>query len=465
MTVSNLRGGLTLACASLLLLAGCVEDEPVIKPKPQPSPYDIVAHMRPGGDATTNMSSSKAFGQPVDGMTDVENDKFDHGDYIFEHHFVPYGSTMAGLGPLYNNSSCDQCHPNEGRAPFPRNLNSRTGFFFRISSGNDPVYGPIGVPGFGAQLQQNAIDGVTPEIQFHVKYEDKVEVYDDGTKVVLHRPEYSFSSPRIPLPASYMTSPRIGMPTYGLGLLEAIPEEEILSHADPYDRDNDGISGKPNYVWDNEFQKVRLGRFGWKANTSSVMEQTCQAFVNDMGLTNRLYPVEEDWDRVGDGDLTTYEVPDDVLDAVVFYGRTLAVPAPRGLDRPEVQEGYRLFDEVGCSKCHVQIMHTGETDVAALSNQTIYCYTDMLLHDMGEDLADNRPDHLADGHEWKTRPLWGIGLTYPVSRYEFYLHDGRARTLEQAILWHGGEADHVKRKFKALSKDQRDAVISFLEAL
>ena len=452
---------IAIACGALTLtLAGC-RQEPAV----EPDPYDIVAHLRPGGAASTNMSSSKAYGQPVDGMTEEQTRMFDHGDYIFEHQFVPSGDVMSGLGPLYNNHTCAQCHPNEGRAPFPRNLNQPSGFFLRISSGNDPVYGHIGVPGFGAQLQQLAIDGVKPEAKFHVEWSEKVEVYDDGTKVVLHRPTFSISDTRIPLPAYYMLSPRIGMPTYGLGLLEAIPEEEILSHADPYDKDNDGISGKPNYVWDSEYKKVRIGRFGWKANTSSVMEQTCQAFVNDMGLTNRLYPVEEDWDRQGDGDPTTYEVPDDVLDAVVFYGRTLAVPAPRGLDRPVVKKGYKLFDEIGCAKCHVPTMHTGQTDVAALSGQTIYCYTDMLLHDMGEDLADNRPDHLADGHEWKTRPLWGIGLTYPVNRYEFYLHDGRARSLEQAILWHGGEADHVKRKFKALSKDDRDAILAFLRAL
>lgn len=451
-------GILALACSPLFVSCGGGN----VKEK---APYDIVAAMRPGGDATVNMSSSKAYGQPVNGLTEEQAAQFTRGDHFFENPFVSGGPVMTGLGPLYNNSSCDACHPNEGRAPFPKNLNTLTGFFLRISSGNNPVYGPIATPGFGGQLQQNAIRGVKPEVKFNVRFEQKVETYFDGTKVILHRPIYSLSDPYIPLPEGYMLSPRIGMPTYGLGLLEAIPESEILAYADPDDKDGDGISGRPNYVWDNVTQSVRLGRFGWKANTSSVHEQTAQAFVNDMGLSNALYPVEEDHNRVGDGDPSKYELPDNVLADVVFYGRTLAVPAPRGLDRPDVQKGYRLFDEVGCTKCHVPSMKTGQTDVAALSNQTIYAYSDMLLHDMGEELADHRPDHLADGYEWKTRPLWGIGLTYAVNRYEFYLHDGRARTLEQAILWHGGEAENIKAKFKQLSKEERDCVIKFLQAL
>lgn len=459
----HLSSALIIGCLSL---SACSDDSGP-KEKPLPDPYDLVLARRPGGDATTDNNTSGAYSQPVDGLTEVEDYRHAHGDRLFETNFVAKGNPIqAGLGPLYNNNSCINCHQKEGRAPFPANLNARSGFFLRISVGNDPINGPIGAPGFGGQLQQLAVTGYTPECKFAVRYEEKKEIYGDGTEVILRKPIYSVYDTYIPLPAGYMTSPRIGMPVFGLGLLEAIPEETILSYADPYDKDGDGISGRPNYVMNGETKKTMLGRFGWKANASTVLDQCAQAFVNDMGLTSYVYPVEASADQTN---ADPYEVKEEIsrveLDAVAFYARTLAVPSPRGLETKTVKHGAQLFTDLGCAKCHVPTMDTGDSDIKALAHQTIYAYTDMLLHDMGEDLADNRPDFLATGHEWKTRPLWGIGLTYTVNGYEYYLHDGRAHTLEEAILWHGGEADKVKEKFKALKKSDRDAVITFLKAL
>lgn len=463
----------------LLLLPACGSD--TIQPKEEGSdpddllakgaPYDITLHQFPGGkNGTVLMQSSQAYGQPFPALSEEEVDQFNRGDLVFEGTFVqsgPMNKVRGGLGPLYNNNACINCHQNEGRPPFPRDLNTLSGFFLRVSSGNDPIYGPIGTPGFGGQLQQLANGGFQPEVKFRVEYTNLVRTYPDGTKVTLRKPKYSVYDTYIPFPSEAMLSPRIGMTMYGLGLLEAIPEETILSYADPDDLDGDGISGRPNYVYHAPTDEVLLGRFGWKANTATVLDQTCQAAVNDMGLTNRIYRTHQD-DRIKGVEApegAPYELPDHQLDNMVFYARTLAVPAPRGLNRPEVKRGAARFKDLGCDKCHVPSMQTGQSDIKVLSNQTIYAYTDMLLHDMGEELSDHRPDHGATGHEWKTRPLWGIGLNYTVNNYENYLHDGRARTIEEAILWHGGEAEEIRLKFMALPKAQRDEVITFPNAL
>ena len=475
----RLFSGALLALVALCCLPGCSHDS--IEPRGGASstddllakgePYDISLHQFPGGkNGTVFMQSSKAYGQPFPALSDEEEDQFNRGDLIFEGTFVqsgPMNTVRPGLGPLYNNNACINCHQNEGRPPFPRDLNTLSGFFLRVSSGNDPIYGPIGTPGFGGQLQQLANGGFKPEVKFRVEYTDLVRTYADGTKVTLRKPKYSVYDTYIPFPSDAMLSPRIGMTMYGLGLLEAIPEETILSYADPDDLDGDGISGRPNYVYHTPTGEVLIGRFGWKANTATVLDQTCQAAVNDMGLTNRIYPTHQD-DRIKDvkaPDGKPYELPDHQLDNMVFYARTLAVPAPRGLNRLDVRRGAARFKDLGCDKCHVPSMTTGTSDIKVLSNQVIYAYTDMLLHDMGEELSDHRPDHGAYGHEWKTRPLWGIGLNYTVNNYENYLHDGRARTIEEAILWHGGEAKEIRLKFMALPKQQRDEVITFLKAL
>jgi CxxC motif-containing protein (DUF1111 family) len=237
--------------------------------------------------------------------------------------------------------------------------------------------------------------------------------------------------------------------------LEAIPEADIVQQADPDDRNGDGISGRPNRVWDVVQQAPMLGRFGWKANTPTLLQQSAAAYANDMGVTNPLFPAAD-----GPQDINM-----ETLTAAAVYVQTLAVPARTLLDDPRVQRGERLFAQANCTACHLSTWRTGEHQIPALANQTIHPYTDLLLHDMGAELADGRPDFEADGREWRTPPLWGIGLAQTVLPYSSFLHDGRARTLEEAILWHGGEAELAKETFRTLSAANREALIWFLRSL
>jgi CxxC motif-containing protein (DUF1111 family) len=241
---------------------------------------------------------------------------------------------------------------------------------------------------------------------------------------------------------------------FGLGLLEAIPEATLLALADPDDVDGDGISGHPNMVWNGELQTTQIGRFGAKANVGTLREQTAGAFVNDMGLTNKLFP-EPDGMR---------DVNDDQLDQTTFFVSTLAVPIA-GPRNTEARRGRELFDDFQCASCHVPTLETGDHPIAQLAHQTIHPYTDLLLHDVGDELTDSRQDFLATGEEWRTPPLWGLGLVQIVDPQATFLHDGRARTLEEAILWHGGEADAASEAFRTADQRDRAALIAFLKSL
>jgi CxxC motif-containing protein (DUF1111 family) len=271
----------------------------------------------------------------------------------------------------------------------------------------------------------------------------------------------------MPLPSDVMYSPRIAPPVFGLGLLEGISESDILALADPADANGDGISGKANYSYDISKQRITLGRFGWKAATPSVLQQTAGAYHQDMGITSYLFPNESSAGQSNNNDLVPEkEISDSLLEAVAHYVRTLAVPARRGVNDPEVMHGKQLFNSIGCASCHTPSFTTSTNMAfAEISNQRIFPYTDMLLHDMGEGLADNRPDHLADGYEWRTAPLWGIGLTAVVNGHNNYMHDGRARSFEEAILWHGGEGEASKNAFVNLNAEDREALVAFLFSL
>lgn len=320
-----------------------------------------------------------------------------------------------------------------------------------VSLGNAPS-----VPGIGTQIQDQGVYGYAPEAQVQIQWQEQSGTYGDGTLYTLRSPILQIiRTDGQPLSPDIMTSPRIPSPVFGLGLLEAIPEQTILDLADPDDRNQDGISGHPNYVWDVVQQTEMLGRFGWKANNPTLLQQTASAYVNDMGVTSPLFPET-------DG---SSEVNANTLKTATVYVQTLAVPARTLLDDPQVQQGEQLFISANCAACHVQTLHTGDHDIPALVNQTIQAYTDLLLHDMGTRLADHRPDFQATGLEWRTPPLWGIGLTQTVLPYSSYLHDGRARSLEEAILWHGGEAEASKEAFRSLSEGDRTALVRFLKSL
>ncbi|SFU29012.1 CxxC motif-containing protein, DUF1111 family [Pustulibacterium marinum] len=422
-----------------------------------------------GGATTVYLTSSNAFSTPASNLSGEDLDLHLFGDVEFEAAFVTAPAEVnGGIGTIFNNTSCISCHPKDGRSAFPTNINSLSGFFLRISAeGTDEHGGPNPMTGYGTQVQNQAIFGYEPEAKFQVSYTQIVETLADGTEVVLQKPNYNLVENYIPFESTPLLSPRLAPPVFGLGLLEAISETSILVNEDVNDVDGDGISGKANYVFDASTQSMQLGRFGWKANTASILEQCAGAYNHDMGITNYLFPTETGYGQTNgyDGLDDDAEITDDILDAVAFYCKTIAVPAPRNLENESVLRGAAIFDALDCAKCHVPSMQTGSSDITALSNQTIWPYSDMLLHDMGEELADNRPDFLANGQEWKTRPLWGIGLTNVVNGHTNFLHDGRAKNITEAILWHGGEAQASKESFKALSTQDRADLLAFINAL
>jgi CxxC motif-containing protein (DUF1111 family) len=414
-----------------------------------------------GGETTIFDASSAAFSTPASNLSGDNLQKHLDGDAAFEATFVTAPAPInPGLGPIYNDVSCVGCHTLDGRGDKPT--------VFRISiPGMDVNNGPLAVPGFGDQLQNKAVFATVPEGDVIITYVEVPFYFPDGELVYLRKPTYQLIDPYITLPENVLLSVRVAPPVFGLGLLEAIDVNSILAYADEYDSNGDGVSGKPNYVYDYVSGTSQLGRFGWKANQPHLDQQTAAAFNGDMGVTTPLFPTENSEGQLQhDGLSDDYEINAEQLDVVSFYVKTLAVPAPRNLENTVVMEGKMHFFKAGCNSCHVQSYITGVVPgIPELSNQKIYPYTDLLLHDMGEGLADNRPDYLASGTEWKTRPLWGIGLTLVANGHTVFLHDGRARNLTEAILWHGGEAEHAKQYFVQLNKDERKKLITFLEAL
>jgi CxxC motif-containing protein (DUF1111 family) len=308
----------------------------------------------------------------------------------------------------------------------------------------------------GNQIQDQAVFGNHPEAAVAINWEEKIGQYKDGTTYKLRSPQTKITLVNgQSLPANVLTSLRIPPPVFGLGLLEAIPEKTIRNLADPEDKNGDGISGRPNEVWDGSKKQVTLGRFGLKANNPNLLQQSAGAYVNDMGVTNPLFPAV-------DGSM---DIDEKTLKDNVFYVQTLGVPNRTLLNRPEVKKGEKLFTQANCNACHISELKTGDHEVKILAKQTIHPYTDLLLHDMGDELADGRPDFQANGQEWRTSPLWGLGLTQTVLPNAGYLHDGRARTIEEAILWHDGEAKNAKETFRNLSTSDRTAMIQFLQSL
>lgn len=422
-----------------------------------------------GGSETIFDNGAGAFRTIFPKITDDKDRIHEIGDGAFEQTFVSAPAPInPGLGPIFNNVSCIACHVNDGRGKPPVNGEQNSALLIRISlPGVDAHGGPLPVPGFGTQLQQRSIYGAQPEASISITYTEEQFQFADGDTYSLRVPIYTLEDPYATLPSNILLSPRVAPPVFGLGLLEAIDESNILSHADPDDRDKDGISGRPNYVWDVQSQKTVLGRFGWKANQPSLLQQTASAYSEDMGITNFLFPNESSYGQPQDRDpVHAPEVSDSLLYDVAFYIRTLAVPARRQAADPEVLAGKSIFVAARCSACHIPQAET-KTNVAfpELSHQAIFPYTDLLLHDMGPGLADHRPDFEATGSEWRTAPLWGIGLTQVVNGHQNFLHDGRARSLLEAIMWHGGEAEASKEYVQNLSKPDREALIRFLNSL
>lgn len=462
-----LKGKMKERVLSLVLLGATLF---ACSPDPDDTDYiNIDERLYAGGETTIFSATSNSFANPAPNLSAPDFEMHLDGDFQFEATFITAPAPVnQGLGPLFNNNSCVTCHPRDGRAKHPTNINSANGLLVRASiPGNGLHGGPNPVPGFGLQIQNRAINGYTPEAVLQVTYTEIQETLADGTPIILRKSVISLTNPYIALPSGIMLSTRLAPPVFGLGLLEEIPEANLLAMQDINDGNGDGISGKANYVWDDQHSQVMIGRFGWKANTATLIDQCAAAYVEDMGITNYLFQNESGWDQANghDGIDDDPEITPEILDQVVMYCRTLGVPAPRNIDQPNIKRGAKIFEDIDCAKCHTPRQQTGPSAISALSMQTFFPYTDLLLHDMGEELADNRPDFLAGGTEWKTRPLWGIGLTNLINGHTDFLHDGRARNVTEAILWHGGEAQNAKNKFKQLPTSKRNDLLDFINSL
>jgi CxxC motif-containing protein (DUF1111 family) len=436
---------------------------------------DLVADDRLGGDATVAAVTSNAFGLPNPELERDERRRFELGDSFFTQPWVQApASTEArdGLGPHFNANACAACHVRDGRGQPPTDEGDTPGLLLRLSvPGTGDHGGPVPHPVYGGQLQDHALPMLEAEGSIVIRRTVEQGTYADGTPYELERPTYDIVEWRGGEPQErLLVSPRVAPQVIGIGLLEAIDEADIRTAADPEDADGDGISGRTNEVWSPTLGRKELGRFGWKANVARVADQVVGAFNGDIGITSSVQPEEEDCQLsplvCEDVERGEPEIDDERLGNVVFYSQTLAVPAMREPGDPQVMAGAETFVGLNCVACHTPVQQTGDDHpVTALRDQTIRPYTDLLLHDMGPDLADGRPDFAATGREWRTPPLWGIGLVEAINGHTRFLHDGRARNLEEAILWHGGEAEAAREAFRALDARKREELLAFLRSL
>ncbi|UII31773.1 c-type cytochrome [Fulvivirga ulvae] len=429
-----------------------------------------------GGDVTVSDVSVNAFGNPAPNLEGDRDLQFVVGNSFFNRNWVTSPSStedLDGLGPLFNARSCSSCHFKDGRGrPRLSPDDKDPSMLYRLSiPGTSAHGGPLADPNYGGQLNPLSILGVPAEGDMEVTYQEVTGSYADGTTYSLRKPTYTFTNGSYgSLAAGAMVSPRVAPHMVGLGLLASIDESTLMAMADPDDVDGDGISGRINRVWDFEKETQAIGRFGWKANQPTLRQQTAGAFLGDIGITSSVFPEQDCMDSQTackeSPEGGEPELKESILEKVTLYSGTLAVPKRRDWKDDVVLQGKRLFLGANCSACHIPKVETGyNADFPEFANQTIRPYTDLLIHDMGEGLADNRPDYQATGAEWRTPPLWGIGLFKIVNDHTFYLHDGRARNLEEAILWHGGEAEAAKQAFVQMEKQEREALIKFLESL
>jgi CxxC motif-containing protein (DUF1111 family) len=450
----------------------------------------------PGGEATSRhrTDATDAFSHFSPNMGLAKELDFKLGNAIFRKFWVSAPSSTKssdGLGPLYNARACQSCHLKDGRGHPPRSdrIEDRSvSMFLRLSippetDAHRRALGQgrlaiIPEPTYGAQLQELGVQGHAGEGRMLVTYEEMPVALAGGEVVSLRRPSYRIADLGYgPLHPRTMISPRMAPQMIGLGLIEAIPSEAILAREDPDDRDGDGISGRANRSWSIENKRLMLGRFGWKAGQPTVLQQSAEAFSGDIGIGTWINP--QAWGDCtalqarcreaphGDSERTLQEeINAKLLDLVGFYARNLAVPRRRDPAAPDILAGKQLFHASGCAACHAPSFTTGDASPDPhLRRQTIWPYSDFLLHDMGDGLADGRPEGLADGREWRTAPLWGIGLTETVNGHTFFLHDGRARNVTEAILWHGGEAERARDAFARLSGEDRRRLIAFVNSL
>jgi CxxC motif-containing protein (DUF1111 family) len=375
--------------------------------------------------------SHTAFGRALANLDPMRWDEFRAGRQRFVRAWPQHG-------PWVDAASCSECHYRDGRGPAPAD-SSRSHLLRlgQLSGGSDPIY--------GIQLRRTG-HGVPAPGQFAVQWERIVGRYLSGEPYVLRRPRVRVSDLAYgPLDSRTRLALRVPLAVFGLGLLEGVPDLEILTSADPDDADKDGVSGRAQRVRHPATGSMVVGRFGWKASQPSLAAQSAAALENDLGVAN-----------AGESELS----------ALVGYLRALAVPASRRSTEPVVRAGDALFAEIGCADCHRPRLTTGVVaGWPELTHQTIAAYTDLLLHDMGAGLADEIGEGVASGREWRTPPLWGLGLLHTVGGPVGLLHDGRAASVEEAILWHDGEAARTRERFLAMPRTKREALIVFLSSL
>lgn len=455
----------------------------------------------PGGDTTVSIQPFPSFMQPAKNLPQEKRPDFHAGKALAHQPWVkaPTITTARdGLGPVYNARTCLMCHINGGRGRMPdTDKEMLMSAFLRLSlPGRDEIHGVVPEPIYGDQLQSQSVAlshqlrtnvtpqelehrEVAPEAYVFVDWQKRVFSYPDGEQLDLRYPKVVIKNMGYgEFHANTLMGLRNAPPLQGVGLLDMINPEDIDANVDPDDRDEDGVSGRLNQTWDFEAGETVPGRFGLKANKSSVRMQTAGAFAHDMGISNPIFPQQPCTDAQllcqqtpngnddPEGNSKSVELPESLLTLVVNFTKSLGVPARRNENDDEVIKGRALFYQTGCHQCHTPSYVTQESEeFSHLSNQTIWPYTDLLLHDMGADLADNRPDYLASGAEWRTPPLWGVGLSKSVNGSDHLLHDGRAQGVEAAIVWHGGEAETIKQKFVNLGSDKRRALVKFVESL
>ncbi len=445
---------------------------------------ELTASSLSAGSFTVAITDQRAYSEPAPVLSPTQWRQFMAGRNVFQRQWASIVSLDGdwGLGPTFVADRCAACHINTGRGHPPERADQQPlSMLVRLSvAGRDMHGGPVPHPGYGDQIQNRSLDGSTVDLahggtpvpheaDLYIDWQEQDVLLTDGTKVKLRRPKLRIENPAFGSLGGVMTSLRVAQPLVGIGFLDAVPDETIRSLAQA--QQNQGFNGRPNHVWDEVKQRNALGRYGWKANVPSLHQQIAAAAIADMGVNTNLYPeqncppVQTVCRQMLPGNFP--ELVDVEIDSLTFWMQALAVPARRGMSDPQIQLGEQLFERARCDICHVPTLVTAASfpQLPQLANQTFHAYTDLLLHDMGEGLADGRPDFEAGPRDWRTPPLWGLGLSRTVTGRSTLLHDGRARNVTEAILWHGGEAEGSRDAFSRMTKRERDALVGFIEAI
>ena len=410
-----------------------------------------------GGDLTSHLPAFASLQLPSPNITSKEREDFHFSSHAQFH--APFDTLIPGkvrVGPKFNHTSCGGCHVNDGKGPIKfSNGVDGSSMLVKVSlKGLLPNGLPRDVPGVGEQLQDHQVKGRSP-FNIRLRWKFIEGKFPDGKKYKLRKPDLSFKIPRVNK-RKIIHSLRMTPSVIGMGLLEAVPDSTLIALSDPNDANKDGISGKINMVIDRESNSKKIGRFGFKASHPTLKQQSAAAFFHDMGVTSSLFNPDNE----------EIEVSDEDLDKITFYQQVPGVHKAKDQSNPDVIRGKEIFQEINCHSCHVMTLKTGNSPIPELANQTFHPFTDLLLHDMGPGLADKRAEFSAQGREWRTTPLWGIGLTKELSPARpGFLHDGRARNIQEAIIWHGGEAKASRNAFMKLKASDRKKLILFLNTL